>query len=194
MNDSELDTLLRDEGTRWRTERPAAPELDAALGLVVPSRRRLPWLAIAAAVLVIVLVAAVPVVRALTRHDARPAGIDATVKAALVRAAQQQVDGCGGGSYRATAVATTQGAVDHLLGGAGAQASAEVWALAVVKTVGVFACTHSCPYRRPVDACTSHVPAFVLTVTRDAYAEILFATSAASTDLSTLGPVIQIHP
>ncbi len=195
MMDDQLDTLLHDAGARWRTDRPTAPDLDSALRQVAGPHRRIPWLAIAASVLVVALVAAIPVVRTVTRHSANPsADISATTRAALVRVAQQQVDGCGGGGYRATAVATTQGAVDEQFGAGGSQEAARVWAIQIVRTAGLFTCPHSCPANAPLSACVSHVPVLILTVVRTSYAEILFAAQTERLDLSKLGRVVQIHP
>lgn len=137
MIDDELDTVLRDEGTSWRTEQPAA----------------------------------------------------------LVRVAQRYADGCGGGDYRATVVAATQGEVGLLIdAGTGAEDAVPVWAIEIVKTSGVFACPHSCPATPAQSACVSRVPVIVVTVTRNNYADLMYATQTDQADLSKLGLVIQIHP
>jgi hypothetical protein len=78
MTTDDLDERLRSHGDAWRARDVDAPSLDAMLDVATGRRMRWqPWLAVAAGVLVVAAVAAIPIARH-AQHDNTPAAASPT--------------------------------------------------------------------------------------------------------------------
>jgi hypothetical protein len=76
MTTDDLDERLRSHGDAWRERDTGAPSLDAMLDVATLRRTHWqPWLAVAAAVLVVAAVAAIPIVRHAQDDNNRPAAV-----------------------------------------------------------------------------------------------------------------------
>lgn len=194
MNPTDIEDLVQLHAQRWTRSQPPPPPLDVAVRNAQLRRRpRIDRLAIAACVIAVLALAAIPVVRtfAQPRSASRPAAPSPQVLAKLTQIARSASAENGGAAVTAEAVHTTYLAAERAVlngdTGSNPAATTPVW---VVQIRGDFTC-YSC--RGPGRATpTGHV--ITLIVIAATLQSSDFGLGNQPHDLTSLGNVIPLNP
>jgi hypothetical protein len=193
VNPTDIDELLHQHGRRWIESQPPPPSLEAAVRHTRgASRPRIRYLAIAACVIAVLAVAAVPLARTLgDRHDAtRPAGPSGQTLAKLSQIARSSGTASGDSQVTAEAVQTTYLAAERaVLDGDTSSDPAATTPVWVVQIHGDFVC-NLCTGPPGAAAPTGHVITLILVATT--LKSIDFSLGNNPHDLARLGSVITL--